>query len=81
MIRRTQIVYKRRIHVMDEANQSRTVVSVPRPPTTKLFESILLFGGAGGRGTETTVLLRFARLFTPLSPLRRGGVGGGAVFA
>ena len=57
------------------ANLSRTVVSVPRPPTTKLFESILLFGGAGGWGTETTVLLWFARLFTPLSDGEGLGVG------
>ena len=57
------------------ANLSRTVVSVPRPPTTKQFESILLFEGAGGRGTETTVLLWFARLFTPLSDGEGLGVG------
>ncbi len=60
---------------MDEANQSRTVVSAPRPPTPKLLVAILLFGVAGGRGTETTVLLWFARLFTPLSDGEGLGVG------
>ena len=45
---------ERRIHVMGEANQSRTVVSVPCSP-------------ARSKGIH--------------SPLQRGGVGGGAVYA
>ena len=58
---------KLKIHVIGEANHSRTVVSVPRPPVrSKGIHSPLQRGGdgggavylvVGGRGTEATVLL------------------------
>ena len=65
---------KLKIHVIGEANYSRTVVSVPRPPArSKGIHSPLLRGGdgggavylvVGGRGTEATVLLWFALLIS-----------------
>ena len=62
---------------MDEANQSRTVVSVPRPPTTKLFESILLFGVLedGARRPPSYYGLQGYSLPSPLSDGEGLGVG------